>query len=181
VLGVAVLQAGSLAGQEPVRAYLVGDPLPGQDAPAFELPYVTSEGPGPADQPFAVRAELARVVVLAFCRTAADTATVTLLRELAGRGPELFPGEVVVAAVLPQGASRLAALASDERVGFKLLADSSGAVRRRYGVDQREFAVYVINPSGRIRWRDLRFNPFLATSYDRLGAEVRAAWGPSGR
>ena len=62
------------AAQEPVKAYLVGDPEPGRKAPVFKLPYFTAEGPGPADQPFTLEAELGRVVVLAFCRGVSDSA-----------------------------------------------------------------------------------------------------------
>ena len=39
-----------LMAQEPVKAHVMGDPMPGREAPAFSLPYLTAEGPGPADR-----------------------------------------------------------------------------------------------------------------------------------
>ena len=65
--------------QEPVKAHVMGDPMPGREAPAFSLPYLTAEGPGPADQPFKLRAELGRVVVLAFVPGLTDSAAVLLV------------------------------------------------------------------------------------------------------
>jgi peroxiredoxin len=167
----------TLSAQEapPVRAHLLGDPVPGRDAPAFSLPYATARGPGPEDQPFILRAELGRVVVLAFCAEPADNAALELMRSFAARHDALFAGEVVVAVVVPEGVDRAAARASEMALPYKLLADRDERVRRMFGVDRRDLAVYVIGQDGRVAWRELRFSPFLATSYDRLGEVVREA------
>ena len=167
-----------LPAQEPVKARLLGDPSPGSEAPAFSLPYFTREGPGPVDQPFTLRAELGRVVVLAFCRGLTDSAAVVLLRTFTSRFDSLFPGEVAVAAVLPDGESALAGAARDNALRIKVLPDTAGRIRRLYGVQRGATGVYVIGQNGRVVWRDLRFNPLLATGYDQIHQAVVAANKP---
>ena len=168
--------------QTPVRAYPMGDPLPGREAPAFSLPYARAEGPGPADQPFVLRAELGRVVVLAFCPDPADSAAAHLLRALGGdsASASVFARETVVAVAVPLGVEGTAGAASRLAFPEKLLADSAEAIRRMFGIDRGVVGVYVINPSGRISWREKRFDVYAATSYERLREAVRAAWGTAG-
>src|SRR5262245_25168902 len=75
------LVVGSLLTAPPVgaqlKAALVGDPKVGEDAPDFALSYLTAQGPGPADQPFRLRAELGRTVVLLFATSLDSTKTRT--------------------------------------------------------------------------------------------------------
>ena len=165
-----------LSAQEPVRAFTMGDPLPGSTAPAFVLPYARAEGPGPEDQPFALRAELGRVVVLAFSPQPADSASVQLLRSFATRFESLFVGDVVVAVVTPLNPQAGVEMANNLGLQYKVLSDPSGRVRRMFGVDQRGLGVYVITSSGRISWRDIKLNPYRETTYDGIGAAVRDAW-----
>jgi peroxiredoxin len=161
--------------QEPVKAHVMGDPLPGRDAPAFSLPYLTAQGPGPADQPFKLRAELGRVVVLAFVPGLTDSAAVALLRAFSSQGDSLFAGEVVVAAVASTGRDRLESPARALEVRLKVLPDSSEAVRRMYGVSRGSIAAYVIDPLGRISWRSLNINPYARATYTRIRDAVRKA------
>lgn len=180
VLALAVLLgwAAPLApvlGQDPVRAFAMGDPMPGSEAPAFVLPYARAEGPGPVDQPFALRAELGRVVVLAICPAPTDSANVMLLRSFATRFAELFDGDVVVAAVVPEVPAGAAALAEQHGLPFKVLSDSTGRVRRMFGVDQRGLGVYVVDTRGRVAWRDVRFNAYDTMIYDRVRQETARA------
>lgn len=161
--------------QEAVRAHLMGDPVPGQDAPAFSLLYATAEGPGPRDQPFVLRAELGRIVVLAFAAGVNDSSALRLFRSLADQYDELFPGDVVVAGVLPQSVPQLATWAGAHGVKGKVLADTGQQVRRMFGVDRGTIAVYVVGIDGRIAWRELRFTPSSASSYARLRDAVRKA------
>lgn len=163
--GPATLQA-----QVPVRARTMGDPLPGREAPAFALPYATADGPGPA--PFEIRAELGRVVVLAFCAGTTDRAAQALMGAFASRGDSLFAGDVAVAAVLPGSPDSLAASAERMRLSYKLLADVDEDVRRLFGVEKGGTAVYVVGVDGRIVWRELDFNPFLARGYADIQAAV---------
>jgi peroxiredoxin len=175
-VGLVAAAAARAGAQEPVRAYPMGDPRVGHDAPAFTAPYARAEGPGPADQPFALRAELGRVVILAFGRESGDSATVTLLRGLAARHAGLSQGDAVVAVVLPARGERLREIAARLALPYKVVGDPGGRIRRLFGVDRRELGVYVVDTSGRVAWRSLRFDPYSATSYEALGDAVRGAW-----
>ena len=159
-----------LQAQVPIRARTMGDPRPGREAPAFALPYATAGGPGPAA--FEIRAELGRVVVLAFCAGTADRAAQALLGAFASRGDSLVAGDVTVAAVLPASADSLAALAARMRLSYKLLADTTEDIRRLFGVEKGSTAVYVVGLDGRIVWRELDFNPFLARGYGDIEAAI---------
>ncbi|MGE3617839.1 MAG: hypothetical protein AB7L66_18350, partial [Gemmatimonadales bacterium] len=66
VLGAFVGGAVSGVAAQSLRAGVLGSPAIGKAAPPLELPYVTADGPGPADQPFRLGAELGRVVILVF-------------------------------------------------------------------------------------------------------------------
>jgi peroxiredoxin len=153
----------------------MGDPLPGRDAPAFSLPYITAEGPGPSDQPFRLRAELGRVVVLAFVPGLSDSAAISLVRTFTSRADSLFGGEVVVASVVSAPGGQLEQAARTLDIRLKLLPDTAGAVRRLYGVTRGSIAVYVINPLGRVSWRDLNVNPYASASYMKIRNAVAKA------
>lgn len=167
--GPRAFRAAPLHAQVPIRARTMGDPLPGREAPAFALPYVTADGPGPA--PFEIRAELGRVVVLAFCAGTTDRAAQALMGAFASRGDSLFAGDVAVAVAVPGSVDSLAAVAARMRLSYKLLADASEDVRRLFGIEKGGTAVYVVGLDGRIVWRELDFNPFLARGY----ADIQAA------
>lgn len=153
----------------------MGDPLPGRDAPAFSLPYLTAEGPGPADQPFRLRAELGRVVVLAFVPGLTDSAAVALVQAFTTRADSLFVGEVVVAAVASSDPGHLESRARVLGVRLKVLADSTEGVRRMYGVTRGSIAAYVIDPLGRISWRSLNVNPYARATYSTIRDAVLKA------
>ncbi len=178
VLALAVflaIGAPFLHAQQPVKAHLMGDPLPGRDAPAFSLPYVTAEGPGPEDQPFRLRAELGRVVVLAFVPGLTDSAAVTLIRTFTSQSDSLFAGDVVVASVAPVEGGQVVSAARSLGTRHKLLPDTSEAVRRLYGVNRGSIAVYVIDPLGKVSWRDLNVNPYAKSSYTKIRNAVTKA------
>ena len=177
LLALLALLARPASGQDAIRVHPVGDPRPGREAPDFTLPVAQAEEVGTTVQPFLLRAELGRVVVLAFCPEATDSATVTLLRTLGGRQDSLFAGEVVVVGILREPAALLLETARANALPYKLLSDSTERVRRAYGVERREVGVYVVGPAGRVEWRERRFNPFLATSYERLREAVQRAGG----
>jgi peroxiredoxin len=165
----------ALVAQEPIKAHVMGDPMPGREAPAFSLPYLTAEGPGPADQPFKLRAELGRVVVLAFVPGLTDSAAVALVRTFTSQADSLFAGDVVVAAVASAGRGRLESHAQSLGTRLKVLPDSSEAVRRLYGVSRGSIAAYVIDPLGRISWRNLALNPYAKATYITIRDAVRKA------
>lgn len=164
-----------LRAQEPVKAHVMGDPLPGRDAPAFSLPYLTADGPGPADQPFKLKAELGRVVVLAFVPGLTDSAAVALVQAFTSRADSLFAGDVVVVAVASTGSGRLESPARTLGVRLKVVPDSLEGVRRMYGVTRGSIAAYVIDPLGRVSWRNLNVNPYARATYTTIRDAVRKA------
>jgi hypothetical protein len=161
--------------QDAVKAHVMGDPLPGRDAPAFSLPYHTAEGPGPADQPFTLRAELGRVVVLAFVPGLSDSAAVTLLRTFSSGPESFFAEDVVVASVAYRDQAGLADGTRRTDPGIKVLPDSAESVRRMYGVSRGSIGVYVVNRLGKISWRELSVNPYDKASYKRIRDAVAKA------
>lgn len=165
----------AMMAQEPIKAHVMSDPMPGREAPAFSLPYLTSEGPGPADQPFKLRAELGRVVVLAFVPGLTDSAAVALVRTFSSQADSLFAGDVVVAAVASTGRGRLESPTQSLGIRLKVLPDSSEAVRRLYGVSRGSIAAYVIDPLGRVSWRNLSLNPYAKATYTTIRDAVRKA------
>jgi peroxiredoxin len=86
---------------------------------------------------------------------------------------------VAVAAVVPDAGPALVEASRANSLQIKLLADTAENVRRMFGVERNQNAVYIIGPTGRVVWRDLRFNPLLARGYGRIRREVDQAAGRS--
>ena len=160
---LAALMAGGrpcpLQAQRPLRAAMMGDPRVGQDAPDFTLPYYTAAGPGPADQPFHLRAELGRVVLLVFAGAPEDSVVRRTWDYLAGQAETLFRPGVVVVGVVPGAPAAAASLAGGKPAGFKFLPDSVLGVHRRYGVlrDTKRFSIFVVADDGTVQYRSRAF------------------------
>jgi peroxiredoxin len=122
-----------------------------------------------------LRAELGRVVVLAFVPGLTDSAAAALVRALGSGADSLFVGDVAVVALAPVGVARLATVAREQGIRLKVLGDSAGTVRRLYGVNRGSIAVYVVDPLGRVSWRDLELKPFVSSSYKKIRDAVAKA------
>lgn len=109
-----------------IRVRVVGAPRVGKEAPQVEAPYVTREGPGPADQPFRLSAELGRAVVILI------GAEDPFLRELGARAGTGMPG-IQVAVLVREEVARAAEHAAALDTPFKLLADPQGEIHRSFG------------------------------------------------
>lgn len=158
VWGMAVSALGMGAPVRSLRAQ--GDPLPrlslvetprvGKTAPELMAPYATAGGPGPADQPFRLGAELGRVVVLLF------GASDSLILALAHGPDSLFAGRRIVAAVATRDAPSVSA-ARAERLGvpYKFLTVDDPIVRR-WGMNwspAKGAVAWVVSPLGEIEGR----------------------------
>jgi len=160
--------------QEPVRVGLMSEPRVGQEAPDFSHPYLTSEGPGPADQPFHLRSELGRRVLLLAGGDPTGGSAVEFWRSFAARRDRLVPPGVVVVALVRAGMERAQALAGQLGPGVKILADSTARILRSYGASGRsqEVRIFVVSDIGWVSYR-ARAGGLDDTEAARLGSALR--------
>lgn len=150
----------------------------GKSAPDIVLRYATRDGLGPADQPFSLRKELGRVVVLAFYPgdfTPGCTAEWQALRDRAG---ELFGPEVVVAGISTDSLASHIRFASEFDLPFKFLSDPNLIIAQQYDAADGRHArrvVVVIGRDGVVRYIDRAFAALDPASYVHLGEAVAAA------
>lgn len=168
--------AGPLAAQNP-SAFLVGGPEEGARAPAFTLDAAGKSGP--ADRPFDLTLQLGRVVVLAFYQLD-FTPTATLeLQTFADRYQELFGDSTVVVAIGVDSVGSHVSFAQSLALPFPLLADTGLRVARLYGSIRGDgyarYTVYVLGPDGRVRWREMQFDPHRDRAYTDLKRAVALA------
>lgn len=161
--------------EPPLRAAVMGAPRVGQEAPDFTLSYVTAAGPGPADQPFHLRAELGRVVVLVFAGSPSDTLVQGLWEYLVANDPSTFHPATVVAGVFRAGFGPVQTLASSLGGRFKFLPDSLGRIHRRFGVAGGGYpaTVFVVGYDGRVVYQSGAFRVENAVEVERLREAVR--------
>lgn len=171
-------QAQNSSAPVSIRLRVADDVRVGRQAPDVVLPYATRDGLGPVDQPFALRKELGRVVVLAFYPgdfTAGCTAQWQAFRD---RAATLFGPEVVVAGISTDSLESHVRFAREYELPFKLLSDPGLTIARRYdAVDGRHTRrmVVVIGRDGLVRYVDRAFAALDPESYVHLGAAVEAA------
>jgi hypothetical protein len=148
VVGMALAVTAARA-EAQVRAGVVGAPAVGKAAPALVLPYFTSAGAGPHDQPFRLGAELGRAVVVIF-GPASDSARWRVVGALADSS---WTKAVVAGVVrgIPDAVGTLALAVASERL--KLLADSTGRGHRHFGATGNRWTVYVVDDAGRVAFR----------------------------
>jgi peroxiredoxin len=159
---------------------LVGNPKVGEDAPDFSLPYHTAIGPGPRDQPFRLRAELGRVVVLVFADSPADSTARETWEYLTVNAPSLFHSATVVAGVFRSGPGPVQALATSLAGPFKFLPDSLGRAFRRFGLvgrDSRRVAVFVVGYDGKVVHGSGRFRVTDPGELERVRDAVKRGAG----
>lgn len=184
LLLVAVLAVPPMAAQavesSPVRLRLrVAEELRvGRQAPAVVLPYATKAGAGPTDQPFDLRRELGRVVVLAFYPGDFTPGCIAEWRAFRDRAGTIFGSQVVVAGISADSIDSHIRFARELDLPFKLLSDPELRVARQYDAADASRArrvVVVIGRDGMVRYVDRAFAALDPEAYVQLGAAVAAA------
>jgi peroxiredoxin len=174
MMGLLAVALARPAGAQ-LRAGLVDDPKPGEDAPDFALSYLTADGPGPSDQPFRLRAELGRWVVLVFAAGRDRAAIRKEWEALAAGRDSLFGTGVSVVGLVRWKAEPTQTLAHGLTGSIKFLPDSVGRGYRTFGVSHNRdrWAAYVVDPEGRVAYRSRTFLPSDAQELSALAAALR--------
>ncbi|HEU4698528.1 MAG TPA: redoxin domain-containing protein [Gemmatimonadales bacterium] len=158
-------------------ASVIGGPDVGQRAPDFTLPWGNKDTTSAGGEPFTLKRDLGKVVVLVFYPRDFTASSTKLVRTLTERYDELFGplSAVTVVGVSQDPPAMHHSFAAHNDVGFRLLSDEGQRVARKFGTGGEWRAVYVIGPDGRVRWRDLEFDPNSARSYDEIKRAVQEA------
>jgi peroxiredoxin Q/BCP len=130
-------------------------PAIGEIAPDFTLP---GTRPGADDTDFTLSAERGHPVVLAFYpgdETPVCTAQLCSYQRDLDVLASLGTGEAVLWGISTQDLDSHRRFQANRSLTFPLLADSGGAVFRRYGLGSvlNRRAVFVVDATGRIAWR----------------------------
>ena len=165
----------------PPTAIMVSGPDVGRRAPTFRLPWASTEGVGPADQPYDLALDRGKTVVLAFYPRDFTKSSTTEMRTFAERYDSLFGSDVVVVGISTDPLETHSRFAASLALPFRLLSDPIQEVARRYASNDRSGylrrTVYVIGPDGKVQYRNLRFNVLDPKHYAELGAAVRRSRG----
>jgi peroxiredoxin Q/BCP len=164
----------------PPTAVLVSGPEPGAKAPDFRLPWATKDSIGSVADDFVLKNMRGKTVVLAFYPADFTSGCTAELKAFTDRYDELFGEGVEVVGISTDSLESHRRFAASLGAPFKLLSDPSQRVARAYGSKGETHArrtVYVIDPSGTITYRDMRFGALDPKAYDALQKAVREARG----
>ena len=165
---------------EPTASFISG-PEVGDDAPEFTLPWATRDSVGPSDAPFRLAHQRGKVVVLAFFPRDFTSGCTAEMRTFTDQYDLLFGEGVEVVGISVDSLTTHVSFASSLGLPFKLLSDPSQSVAKQYGSQGSQGTmrrtVYVIDPEGKVAYRNLRFGALDRRSYDELKAAVREARG----
>lgn len=162
-------------------AVLVGGPREGTKAPDFSLPWATKETVGTADAPYELWRDRGKTVVLAFYPADFTKGCTAELQTFADQYDTLFGSDVVVLGVSSDSLESHKRFAASLDLPFRLLSDPDLKVARNYASNgdagRAKRTVFVIGPDGRVRYRNMKFNPLDPKDYSALGSAVQAARG----
>jgi peroxiredoxin len=157
---------------------LQNEPRVGQPAPGLKLPYATSAGAGPVDQPFDLSRELGHVVVLVFYPGDTSAVSIEEWRMIRDRRAEFDGPGVVFAGISRDSIPAQVRFSRDLDLWCKLLSDPDLTVTRRFGADHDTGGgrlVVVVGQDGIIRYVDAAFAALDPASYGHLAAAIRNA------
>jgi len=159
-------------------AILVDGPREGDRAPDFSLPWASRDTTG-GPVWFSLSGQRGRVVVVAFYPRDFTSGCTAEMRTFTEQYADLFGDDVVVVGISADSLETHRRFASSLNLPFRLLSDPDQKVSRRYGSADRNGynrrTVYVIDPTGRVSYVDLRFGALDPKAYSRLKAAVQAA------
>ncbi len=175
----------ALAAQEvakrPPTAVLSGGPQVGKRAPEITLPWANKDGIGNADSPYQLWRDRGKTVVIAFYPRDFTSGSTTQLRAFAEQYDTLFGEDVVVVGINSDSVATHSRFAAKLGLPFRLLSDPDQAIARKYGSkDSSGYprrTVFVVDPGGRVAYRNMRFDAHDPDHYAELGSAVRAARG----
>ena len=174
---VAAQTAAKDAKQTPT-AVIVSGPEVGAAAPDFRLPWATRDSIGSVDDDFVLKAHRGKTVVLAFYPADFTSGCTAELKAFTDRHAELFGEDVVVVGISADSLETHQRFAASLGTPIKLLSDPEQRVARRYGskgATGPKRTVYVIDPAGNVRYRDMRFGALDPKAYDALKVAVQEA------
>jgi len=121
-----------------------------------------------------------QVVVLAFFPKVFMSGSDTQFATFRDRYAELFGEGVTVVGVSADATDELGRYANYLRLPLQFLSDPGQKIGTRFGLVIRpgqptRRAVYVVGRDGAVTYRDFRFDPTTASSFDRLRSAVQAA------
>ncbi len=177
---VAVAQTTTSSTTTTTTTTTVVAPAVGDMAPDFTMPW--ADASGPRAKPVALKELRGKVVVLAFYpkdRTTGCTAELTKFRD---EYKTLFGDDVVVLPVSADALDSHTSWASEAKFPFALVSDTDLTLADKYGsrVAGRPMSsrtVYVIDKSGRIVYRELKFNALSEDAYSAMASAIAAARG----
>ncbi|HEX5005445.1 MAG TPA: peroxiredoxin [Gemmatimonadales bacterium] len=176
----AAAQDSAAAPKGPPTAIVLSGPEPGAKAPDFSAPWADKQGVGPMDDPFALKAHMGQVVVLAFYPRDFTSGCTAEMRTFADKYEAMFAGAVLVG-VSTDSLETHVRFAESLGLPFKLLSDPRQRVAAKYGAKGSEGynrrVVYVIGKDGKVAWREMQFGATDPKAYDRLQAAISAAKG----
>ena len=149
-------------------------PRAGDTAPDFEQPW-TGEGD------FKLSDHRGRWVVLVFYPGDATTVCTKQFCEYRDRGEQLDAHDAEVVGISPQGIGSHERFIADNDLNVPLVADEGLEVAAAYGIKlgpSRRRAVFIVDPEGTIRHRDVKLLGLSYTDSDEISralADARAA------
>jgi thioredoxin-dependent peroxiredoxin len=175
-----VVLSAQTARRQPT-AVLSGGPEAGRVAPDFTLPWANKDGVGPVESHYQLWRDRGKVVVIAFYPRDFTPTCTAQFRSFADQQANLFGPDVVVVGVSSDPVESHSRFAASLGLPFRLLSDPEQLVARKYGsYDGSGYprrTVYVVGADGKVKYRNMHFDPANPEHLSRLGSAVGTARG----
>jgi thioredoxin-dependent peroxiredoxin len=162
-----------------IKARLQGGPDVGQRAPDFSLPWANRDGIGPVESPYQLASDRGKTVVVAFYPRDFTKGCTAQMRTFAEQYDSLFGPNVVLVGIGPDSVTTHSRFAASLGLPFRLLSDPEQRVSKQYASKDPEGnnrrTIYVVGPDGRVKFRNMNFNPMDPNNYTELRAAVKSS------